>query len=334
MKLFIADSCANHTKIEIVSGIVGSFQNPIRGKLFEESGTIESADAVLVPQDAYYFSEYPDYLNYLNDLSKKKMIIFSDRGDFPKKPKLKNSIALRVALNPSEKLSGKIIIPYNVEDLSVLPFRQYSKTPDISFVGYMPRNSLGRFMKSGQQSPLHILQGNSAIVRSLAHRKVQKTKLQYRYSLRDSYGALNVRPEALSRIEYLESISASDFVLSPRGDANQSARYYEILSAGRIPLMPETQIRFPKIMESINSPNITFPLFSSARNVRQRILSRWESISNDEHYFSLQRDIRDFFSHNLEFNRYVESLFSLDTKGFLHMSEDKQLSSEVDEKDF
>ena len=306
--------------IEIVSGIVGPFQKPITVELFKEAHTIESSDAVLVPHDAQYFHKYPEYLDYLNQISRRKLIIFSDRGDFPKKPSLNNSIALRVAINPGEKLNNKIVIPYNVETLSTLPLRKYSKNPVLSFVGFMPKASLGRIYKSTLQSPLHVLAGNSAVVRHLAHSKMKRTELNYRFSLRDTYGALNVQPHDLSRIQYLESISDSDMVLTPRGDANQSARFYEVLSSGRIPIVPDSYIELPKIFKSSHLPIIHFPLLISAKDLDFMIKSHWTNISNNENYIMLQQNIRSFFSRNLVFDKFVNNLLNLNIEEFRSMA--------------
>lgn len=320
MKLFIAESYANHTMIEIVSGIVGPFQKPITAELFKEAHTIESSDAVLVPHDAHYFHKYPEYLDYLNQISRRKLIIFSDRGDFPKKPTLNNSIALRVAINPGEKLNNKIVIPYNVETLSTLPLRKYSKNPDISFVGFMPKASLGRIYKSALQSPLHVLAGNSAVVRNLAHSKMKRTELNYRFSLRDTYGALNVQPNDLSRIQYLESISDSDMVLTPRGDANQSARFYEVLSSGRIPIVPDSYIELPKVFKSSDLPIIHFPLLIGAKDLDFMIQYNWTNILNNENYIRLQRNLRTFFTRNLVFDKFIKNLLNLNIEEFRSMA--------------
>ena len=115
MKIYLADSFRNHSKIDFISQEVGLYQEPIRTKPFKEAKSIDLADAILVPHDAYHFSKYPEYLKYLNKLSKSKLVIFSDRGDFPKRPLITNSIALRVAIDPYEKTANKIVIPYNIQ---------------------------------------------------------------------------------------------------------------------------------------------------------------------------------------------------------------------------
>jgi hypothetical protein len=321
MKIFVAEAYGLHSKIELISNKVGLFQEPISEKLFTEVKTIESSDAVLVPHDAYYFHKFPDYLNYLNALSKSKLVIFSDRGDFPKRPKITNSVALRVAINPGESRFRKIVIPYNVESLSFLPYKKLEANPTISFVGFMPKLSLGRFKHALQQSPLHPVKGNGAVVRRLMDRTLSKADITYSCISRNSYGALDVGQNDLAknRAEYLGSINESDLVACPRGDANQSARFYEALSAGRIPCVPDTSIVFPNVEEAkLNNLLIKFPF-------RHKILEflveeYFKSIRTQSDYNSIQRDLRDFFQRNLRFEPIVKNIFTSDTNSFKTMA--------------
>jgi len=321
MKIFVADECANHTKIEILSGVVGLYQEPISEIPFFESKTLEASDAVLVPHDAYYFHKYPNYLGYLNELAKRKLIVFSDRGDFPKKPKISNSVALRVAINPGESLRGKIVIPYNVQSLSFLPYRELRETPTISFVGYMPKMSLGRAKYVLQQSPLHPIKGNGAYVRRLTNEILKGANLDYKTLIRSSYGALNDGKLDLgkNRSEYINAMNDSDIVACPRGDANQSARFYETLSAGRIPLVPDTSIVFPEFDgKSQNDLFIEFRLLH--RNVNFLIYKYFSSFSSQSHYFRMQERLRKTYQKNFHFETVLKRVFGLKIEEFLNLA--------------
>ena len=70
MKFYIAKEHKGHSQIELLTGVHGMYQNPIKDSLIKTVHTIEKSDAVLVPHDAYYFSEYPEYLEYLNEIAK------------------------------------------------------------------------------------------------------------------------------------------------------------------------------------------------------------------------------------------------------------------------
>jgi len=314
MKIFVADKLENHTEIELISGKVGLFQDAITEKLFEEVRTLEQSDTILVPNDAFYFSKYPDYLKYLNQLSAKKPIIFSDRGDFPKKPKIQNSIALRVAINPGESIKNKVVVPYNVESLAHLPFRDYSPSPAVSFMGFMPRISPRRLVRTIRQSPFHPIQGNGAIIRALSHRTLQQSGLDYHFVLRGSYGALASGDSSVDkhRTEYINLLSESDFIASPRGDANQSARFYESLSAGRIPLVPFSSIVLPNLKCPAH-PQFLGIYFQFLRNdLNSQVMEMWEMSSNPGVYHMQQTVLRDYYEKYLRFAPFIKRLFKLD----------------------
>ena len=321
MKIFVADECANHTKIEILSGVVGLYQEPISKIPFIESKTLDASDAVLVPHDAYYFHKYPDYLEYLNELAKKRLIVFSDRGDFPKKPKITNSVALRVAINPGESLRGKIVIPYNVQSLSFLPYRELREEPTISFVGYMPKISLGRAKHVLQQSPLHPIKGNGGLVRRLTNEILKSSNLDYKTLIRSSYGAFNDGKLDLNknRSEYINAMNDSDFVVCPRGDANQSARFYETLSAGRIPLIPDTSIIFPEFDGKLqNDLFIEFRLLH--RDVNFLISKYFSAFTSQSDYVRMQERLRETYQKNFHFETVLNRVFGLEIGEFLNLA--------------
>ena len=321
MRIFVAETYGSHSKIDLISGEVGLFQEPLTSKPFIEAKTLESSDAILVPHDAYYFSKYPEYLKYLNEISNRKLLIFSDRGDFPKKPKIKNSVALRVAINPGESCVGKVVIPYNVESLEYLPYKKLELRPTVSFVGFMPLISLGRVRNALLQNPFHPVTGNGAVVRRLTNRTLMKSDFSYIQILRKSYGALDDGQIDLgrSRSEYVNAIDESDFVACPRGDANQSARFYESLSAGRIPVVPDTSIIFPHAMGRI-APNhyINSPLHGS--RVNALISNYHETITNQTHYNFLQNELRQSFAENFRFETFVKNIFGISINRFLKIA--------------
>ena len=321
MKIFIAETYRDHSKIELISGTVGLFQEPLSSTPFMEAKTLESSDAILVPHDAYYFSKYPEYIKYLNEISTRKLVIFSDRGDFPKKPKIKNSIALRVAINPGESCVGKVVIPYNVESLDYLPYKKLELKPAVSFVGFMPVISLGRIRNALFQSPFHPVTGNGAVVRRFTNKALLKSDVSYIKILRNSYGALDNGQIDLgrSRSEYVNAINESDFVACPRGDANQSARFYESLSAGRIPVVPNTSVIFPHAMGRI-TPNhlITSPLRSVLINAL--ISNYYGAITSQRDYDSLQDELRKSFLENFRFETFVKGIFGFSIGHFLKIA--------------
>ncbi len=315
MRIFIAESLPGITVIEIISHKIGMFQTPIRDNLLQIVEKLDQSDVILVPHDAYFFSRNFEYLKYLNELAKFKPVIFSDRGDFPKKPSITNSFAIRVALNPGESSARKIVVPYNVLSLHELPFRNFESAPEISFVGYVPKITYGRVLRTLFQTPGHPMIGNGALVRRLSLNKLKTSSLSTNTILRDTYGAhseTNSNP-IKTREEYLNHISESDFVLTPRGDANQSARFYEVLSAGRIPIFPDTKMVLPSINQMETDKQINHVSYSllSKRSLVNAVFSIWDSI-DDRSYHKMQIDLRDYFVRNFEFNGFMRRLFDSD----------------------
>ena len=312
MKVFVADNCESHTIIELVSGKAGTYQSPIKGDLFDEVRSLNQSDVVLIPTDSYHFGKYPEYISYVKDLAKLKLVLYSNRGDFPTNLRLQNTLELRVALNPGESQFNKIVVPYNVEPLDALPVRKFQKEPSISFLGYVPIVSPQRIYKAFRQSPTYPVAGNGAAVRHLMSIKASQSNLDIRFARRKQYGIAKSEStqQDSNRREYLNYMASSDFVLCPRGDANQSARFYETLSAGRIPLVPNSNITYPSAMQrEQNKVTINLPLIFGSYS--KHVSTFWQGISSQNDYDRLQRSIRDLYSKQLEFNAFFHKFFKL-----------------------
>lgn len=312
MKVFVAENCESHTEIELVSGKTGTYQTPIKSNLFNEVHSLNQSDVVLIPTDSYHFGKYPEYISYIKDLAKLKLVLYSNRGDFPTNLRLQNTLELRVALNPGESQFNKIVVPYNVEPLDALPFRKLQKEPNISFLGYVPVVSPQRICNAFRQSPVHPLAGNGAAVRHLVSLKASQSNLNIKFEKRNQYGIAKSQSsqQDSNRREYLKYMASSDFVLCPRGDANQSARFYETLSAGRIPLVPNSDITYPAPMQRAQyNVIINLPLIFGSYS--KPICEYWQGISSQNDYDRLQRSIRDLFSKELEFNAFFHKFFKL-----------------------
>ena len=324
MRIYLAESLPKVPKIEFLSLKHGLFQTPIEDNLLQIVEKINQCEAIMGPHDAYYFHKNRDYINYLNKLSSFKMIIYSDRGDFPKHTRISNSVAIRVAINPGETLTNKVVVPYNIEPLDFLPIRRLTKGPRISFVGYVPHISPSRIVNTLQQSPLHPILGNGAVVRRMCLNRLKNSKFDATVIERPSYGAHPGTNNAidLSRSEYLRAIADSDFVLTPRGDSNQSARFYEALSSGRTPILPDTLIVLPKPISS-NLPIRVFWALTSVFSVKQlekSVEKCWNQFLANEHYVQYQSEMKYYFQHQLQFNNYIRTLFGLDLQQFSEMA--------------
>jgi hypothetical protein len=314
MKIFIADTMPKQPVIDILSDAYPGVDNPTLFSINNSIVPLEKSDAVLIPHDAHEFASNYNYMKYIDELSKKKLIIFSDRSDFPICPKIKNSISLRVAINPGEGIWNKIVIPYNIESLSHLPLRQYHSEPSINFTGFVPRiTSPRRFLKSLKRGPQNIVIGNSSIVRFLAINKCKKQLKNFSFTIRNKYfkSTKDYQQRSVDRKEYINNMSVSDIILAPRGDANQSQRFYEALSSGRIVLLPNSKIVFPSIYLKSEIMKISLILFNlNEVSLNKRINDFWGEIENDSNYYLRQKQIKKFFNEELRFDVFMKKLFS------------------------
>jgi hypothetical protein len=321
MRIFVAQAIANQPRIDLLGGPIGLFQSKIHEGVFRITQDLAFSDAVLVPHDAKVFTKNRDYCEYLNALGKKHLILFSDRGDFPLRPSIHNSVALRVALQPRETRSNKIILPYNVVALDSLSRRNYAGIPEISFMGLVPKNTVGRVVKAFRSAPLSPIMGNGAVTRRKYLESLDRSGLSLKKVTRDSYGAIKSAQNSHldKRQEYLEFLDNSDVVVAPRGDTNQSMRFFEVLSAGRIPLFPDTKMQLPTTTQPFPEKFMIKTGFHP-KNIEANVASFWSRL-NEVDYNSLQVEIRNYFVNYLEFNAFLRNLFSLERSEFLALAQ-------------
>jgi len=317
MRIFVAEKISGEPLIDLLGGPLGLFQSEVADDVINTIQDLYSCDAVLVPHDAKSFAKNREYCDYLNFLGEQYLILFSDRGDFPLRPRIRNAIALRVALQPRETRSNKLIFPYNVANLESLKFRNYSDNPQISFMGLVAKNTLGRKVRAFRSAPFSPMQGNGAATRRKYLHSLDRTGLNFTRVLRNSYGAIKDLQDSHleKRQEYLEFLSNSDVVVAPRGDTNQSMRFFEVLSAGRIPLFPDTKIQLPTTTQPFPERFLIKTGFHP-EDIKDGVINFWASLNVAE-YHSLQVEIRNYFVNYLEFNAFLRNLFGLDRSEFL-----------------
>jgi hypothetical protein len=320
MKVFVANSVSGLPILPMISQKTWGVQGEIQKPTFKSIKNLSRCDVILVPHDAYYIHNNPYYLNYLKSLSQFKPLLLSDCGDFPKDLKINNLITLRVAINPGESFKNKIIIPYNVKSFSQSKELKYGLEPIISFLGYKPRFlSPRRVMKSFSQRPFNPMLNNAAYVRYKSIKLVAKNFENCRITTRYYPNSTVKKPSQREdeRLEYLDSISNSNIVLCPRGDANQSQRFYEALSAGRIPLVPDTKMIFPKILEVNLSVKKNFIFFNlQEKNLKSKVLTFWDQIDNSADYVDIQNMLKTFYSQNLNYSEFLNKMFLVDFQFF------------------
>jgi hypothetical protein len=322
MEIMTGEINSDIPTLGLVSGITTRFQQLIVKPVYNESRSFHNANAILVPHDAYDFVNNKEYIKYLAGLSKHKMLIIFDTGDFPQKIKIQNSVALRVAINPGESMKNKVVIPYNVMSLNFLPLRKYDLKPNACFVGHLPNIfAPRRLLKNLKQNPFNPIIGNGSLVRKIAVTNCLARVDDFVLIKRNSPNTAvkNQQLRIVERDEYINTISEMDIGLAPRGDANQSLRFYELLSAGRIPMIPNSKMIYPKILygNEIQNLFISFNLFNDTSKV---IETYWQKIGNNKNYEKIQNQIRALFDNHLQYNIFMKKLFELNYIDFLKLS--------------
>ena len=307
MKIYIAKQEQDLPLIDLLRNEAQIFQQtpPNISKFLSSEA---KADCYLIPHDASHWTK--SYFKYVDLLSKQKPVLFFNRFDIPRQMKLSNAISIQTSSTTSLKMKT-IIVPYNIKALSSHKNRVYGALPQISFVGFVPRIGVRRLLRSFKSDPIHPLRHNSAYIRKCGIRKITETFPSTNIIERKHYGgARSLISEINSfRKEYEESIYYSDIVFTPRGDANSSQRFFETLSAGRVPLVPDTNILFPRTLGAEN-PFVVCCNHNSV-DVHEKVMMFWNQLTKSS-YRDVQLFNRDFFRNQLDYSVYIHQLMTLD----------------------
>lgn len=307
-----ADKSHSLSLIDIYSLKKQVFQGdiPDLSSYFKEKSS-ERRDIFVVPHDAGYWDN--EYIVYINELARFHRIVYFDRGDVPSKRIIHNSFKLQNARPPKHKTKS-VIIPYNITDLSHIPFRTLRKIPSVSFAGFVPKLTVSRLMPRTFRSLIHPFQSNGMLIRKFGLRALAKMSdgnfSQVNTLVRSHYGGAQslISNLELFREEYINSIAVSDLIFSPRGDANASQRFYEALSCGRIPIVPNSSMVFPKLAsDSWDSLHLSVNTFST--NISSTLHTYWSDLSTRK-YVEIQQRIRSIYRAELDYRKFIHNLFS------------------------
>jgi hypothetical protein len=307
--------------LDVLSGKTQIFHGKLPDiKLFHSSSKLNS-QFFLVPHDSKHWT--PDYLLYVKKASEEKPLVYFNRSDNPTRYRIENSFSLQHTVPPGKLAPNTIVIPYNVKSLEHLSFRSYGK-PVISFVGFSPRVSPRRILNGIAQSPMSPIKSNGALIRKFGIKRLA-TMPNAVIKTNSFYGGAesNIPSPEAHRNTFLNSIENSDFVFSPRGDANGSQRFFEVLSCGRIPVVPQSKIILPKVIEG--GTKATFlEIRTLSSDLAWSIDAFWSRLDNDA-YFDIQVQNRKSFNSSLNFCSYLISLFGAESieswKSFLQTPE-------------
>ena len=312
MRVYLIEASTNLPKIDLLSNSIQIFQAaPPSIKEFLVSNP-SRADIFLVPHDASVWTE--SYAQLIESMSLTRPIVFFNRSDQPLVVKIKNSVSLQNAIC-LRQVARQVIVPYNILSLEHLQFREYTSRPTISFVGFVPKLTLGRLKTVSSSGFPRSIINNPVFVRRQGLRNIMKHFPNSIVINRSHYGGARslISDPRQWRLEYVNSILESDFVFSPRGDANASQRYYEAISAGRIPLVPNTGQSFPKCTcGRKHHPGIVSISWTS-KDIQMKVDSFWQNLTKNS-YLDLQHELRRTYQECYSYQKYILRFFSGDFK--------------------
>lgn len=255
------------------------------------------------------------YLEHLCVLSREKPLFLFNRGDFPKHFCYPGIILLQTSIESGVRCENHetIIVPYNIKLSTPFRPRPYNRAPIISFMGYVPKMTVGRFARSLWPLPPKIIKRNGAIIRRCGLRQISKFEdsiVISRPEYSGSHKAHHANPKL--RTIYEDSIMKSDLVFSPRGDGNISQRFYEALSVGRTPIIPDSEMVFPKVQNGGLETSLIL-VSSLSRNIEDAIKQYWDQYSAKT-YMEHQEILVDLYETQFLYSKFMLSLFESDIK--------------------
>lgn len=274
------------------------------------------SDIILCPHNLKAIENNKSYIESLEKLSKKKPVLVLNFGDFPRKKLLGNFIHLQTSHEIGAKFNPEntIIVPLNAKKIQT-PIRNFSVSPEISFVGQVPKQSVGRVFRSlfpippapWQTQLPHPVKRNSALIRAFGVKALYDINATTIKRLHHSGTKARVKDLKLNRKLYELVLTNSDIVFCPRGDANTSVRLYECIGAGRIPVVPKTKTYLPDLKNDSIS-DLLISCSSMSYDLEKQVNEWWSGLT-PESYFSRQIELRRIFDQRLSFKGFFENLF-------------------------
>lgn len=292
--------------VSLISRETQIFQDKIEDFSHYINFDFGDSDICLVPHNFDLWNK--EYSDYVLEISKLKPVIYFNLGDRPKCKSISNSFSIH-NVPCCQNCVRQIITPYNVQSLSFLPLREKKQRPELSFVGYVPSLTPRRVLRAFEQNPLRPWLAESSIIRKANLRYMRKHYPHARIQKRKHYGGARslINNPSEFRNEYVDAIKSSDFVLCPRGDANSSQRFFEVLSSGRIPLVPNTNVEFPRMNGNDYSASY-IEIMPFGKDVKKRIEEFWNCLDNQV-YLSLQIRNREIFQKYFSYNSFYRNMF-------------------------
>ena len=272
---------------------------------------ISQADFVLVPHPWVYIKHNYEYKKYLKYLSNFCPLLVANSDDISPKCDLPNTVQLRSFLHPKENDFRKIIFPYPVKS-QVFSLRSWKTSPTISFLGFIPKLTIGSLTSKSMSFPLSPIRSSVYLNRRIAALKLQNLQKNFKVIFQPK-SKFTLLPENMNLNfdiqQYKENMLESDYILCPRGFGNTSMRFFETLSSGATPLLIESGTKLPNLddNEFWKKNIISLSLFS---NWTKAIKEDWKLMSIGDNYTKRQLQNREVFKSQLDFQVFAEKFFS------------------------
>ena len=269
------------------------------------------ADYILVPHPWVSIQKNRSYVNYLYSLSENHPLLLANTDDLQPSCAIPNTLQLRSSLHPRENNFRKIVMPYPAKQQD-FKIREWKSVPQLSFVGFVPKFSLGS-LTSKSSSFIHSpIKSSVYINRKLSLIQLKKLKSDFKVTCveRRQFTLLADNPNLNSHIqEYKTNLLQSDYILCPRGFGNFSIRFYEALSSGATPLIIDSGSELPQLndKEFWNSNVLLLNLFTDWAKI---IWQDWKNLGEGTNYRERQLRNRAVFLNELDIQKYSEKLFA------------------------
>lgn len=274
------------------------------------TGSFDCADYILVPHPWISIRKNKEYLRYLQELSDFAPLIIANSDDQSPKCNLSNTIEIRTFLHPKENNFRKIIFPYPAKSIDA-PIRDWKPVPRVSFVGFVPKLSLGSLTSKSRSFFRSPIRSSVYINRRISVHKTRslQTKFKIECITREQFSLLPENHNLKIHVdEYKRNIRKTDYVICPRGFANTSIRFYETLSAGATPILINSGSPLPILKDELfwKTNIIQLDLFS---NWEKAIFNDWQTLGINKNYRLRQLSNKKIFQKELNLESYALKIF-------------------------
>lgn len=257
----------------------------------------------------------------------KKVWIYSG-GDFGRTIRNTNNVYTFRLGGFESKLDEKTFIfpsfisdPFRYLNTGFVPLKKKDK-PQVGFVGHANNSFVKRskeiiiFLKYNMKRWLGKIQTDyqsffpSSLKRFKLLKKLENSDLiSTDFIYRNSYRAGVQNEEDLRRTttEFFENIVRNPYTFCMRGAGNFSVRFYETLAMGRIPLIVDTDFRFPLAGQIEWEKHC---LICKEDSIVDTLIDFHQKISSDD-FELMQRNNRDLWVKHLEREAYFLNIHSI-----------------------